>query len=228
MDEQLVIRVLLIEDDRDLASSVADYLKYEGIVCDHAYNGFTGLNLACKESYDVILLDIMLPRMDGFSLCQKLRNEGVDTPILMLTAKDTIEDKEVGFNSGTDDYLVKPFAMKELSMRVKALAKRRSGQLRKLVLGDLILDLDTRSVTRAGDEIKLNRTSLNLLEILMRKSPNVVSKREIEEMLWPDDMPECNNLKVQLYKLRQQIDKPYEFKLIETVVGHGFRMRGKP
>ncbi len=227
MTDQLVIRVLLIEDDRDLASSVADYLKYEGIQTDHAYNGYTGLNLATKESYDVILLDIMLPRMDGFTLCQRLRQAGIDTPILMLTAKDTLADKEVGFNSGTDDYLVKPFAMQELAMRVKALAKRRSGQQRKLELGTLVFDLDNRLVTREGQEIKLNRTSLNLLEILMRKSPGIVSKREIEELLWPDDAPESDNLKVQLYQLRQQIDKPFEDKLIETVVGHGFRIRGK-
>ena len=226
MSNELIIDVLLVEDDKELAMSVADYLQYENIRCDHAYNGFSGLTLAQENSYDVVLLDLMLPRIDGLSVCDMLRQSGKDVPILMLTAKDTLEDKEAGFLAGTDDYLVKPFAMKELALRVKALAKRKSSRSRKLVVDDLVLDLESRSVTRAGEVINLTRINLQLLEMLMRSSPNMVSRAEIEEKLWPDDTPESNNLKVQLYQLRQKIDKPFSKKLLETVVGQGFRIKG--
>ncbi|RWX54539.1 response regulator transcription factor [Photobacterium chitinilyticum] len=216
----------MIEDDRDLALSIAEYLRYEGIRCDHAFNGHTGFNLAEKNNYDVILLDLMLPRIDGVTVCQRLRTNGNDTSILMLTAKDTLDDKEVGFEAGTDDYLVKPFAMKELAMRVKALAKRKSGQVKKLCVGELVLELHTRMVRREGKEIKLTPICLLLLEMLMRKSPAIVSKRELEETLWSEDAPDSDNLKVQIYQLRQKIDKPFATKLIETVSGHGFRIIG--
>lgn len=218
------VDVLLIEDDKDLAQSVAVFLELEGIRCDHAYNGHTGFNLASSNRYDVILLDLMLPRIDGITVCQRLRQNGEDTPILMLTAKDTLEDKETGFNAGTDDYLVKPFALKELAMRIKALAKRRSGQATKLCFSDLEMNLETRYVSRAGKEIRLTRTCFRLLEILMRSSPSVISKQDIIAQLWPDEAPESNNLKVQLYQLRQAIDKPFDSPLIETVAGHGFRL----
>lgn len=149
------LQVLLVEDDRDLAASVADYLALEHISVDHAYNGQAGLNLAKQNHYDVLLLDLMLPRMDGLSVCEQLRSAGVDTPILMLTARDTLEDKIAGFDAGTDDYLVKPFAMEELVIRVRALAKRRSGQVQKLSVADLTMDLDARTITRAGQNVKL-------------------------------------------------------------------------
>ncbi|WED23024.1 response regulator transcription factor [Vibrio sp. JC009] len=225
MNDELIIDVLLIEDDKELAIAVADYLKYENIRCDHAYNGHSGFNLAQGNSYDVILLDLMLPTINGLTVCQNLRQNGSDVPILMLTAKDTLEDKEAGFNAGTDDYLVKPFAMKELALRIKALAKRKSSQSKKLVVADLELDLESRSVTRGGEAITLTRINLQLLEMLMRDSPNIVSRAEIEEKLWPDDPPESNNLKVQLYQLRQKIDKPFTDKLLETISGLGFRIR---
>lgn len=225
MKSEPLISVLLVEDDKDLAASVAEYLQYENIHCDHAYNGLGGYTLASQNYYDVILLDLMLPKIDGLTVCQKLREEGSDTPILMLTAKDTLEDKEAGFHSGTDDYLVKPFAMKELALRIKALSKRRSAQSKKLVVGDLIYDLQTQQVTRESQHIELNRLNLKLLQLLMRRSPNIVSREEIEQYLWPDDSPESNNLKVQLYQLRQKIDKPYSFNMIETKIGQGIRIK---
>ncbi|EPP4135615.1 TPA: response regulator transcription factor [Vibrio vulnificus] len=227
MKKQL-IDVLLVEDDRDLALSIADYLSYERIRCDHAFNGLAGFNLARKNHYDVILLDIMLPRMDGITVCQQLRTHGDDTPILMLTAKDTLDDKASGFSAGTDDYLVKPFALKELVMRIQSLSKRKSGQVKNIWVEDLVFESDLRQVRRAGQEIKLTPSGLLLLEILMWKSPAIVSKRELEEALWPDDAPDSNNLKVQLYQLRQKVDKPFPTKLIETVPGHGFRIVGRP
>lgn len=226
MNKEMIIDVLLVEDDKELASSVADYLEYENIRCDHAYNGYSGFTLASTNSYDVILLDLMLPKIDGLTVCDKLRHNGLDVPILMLTARDTLEDKEAGFNVGTDDYLVKPFAMKELTMRIKALAKRRSNQSKKLVIDDLVLDLNAKKVMRANTEIALTRINLQLLELLMRSSPNIITRTEIEEKLWPNDTPESNNLKVQLYQLRQKIDKPFAHKLIETVAGQGFRIKG--
>jgi len=220
----LIINVLLVEDDRDLALSIAEYLQFENIHCDHAYNGESGYNLAIKNTYDVILLDINLPKINGLTLCRQFRLRGKDTPILMLTAKDTLDDKEAGFIAGTDDYLVKPFAMKELALRIKALSKRRSNQSKKLFVADLELDLETLSVTRAGKVLNLTRTNLKLLELLMRRSPEVMSKKEIKDILWPDEVPESDNLKVQIYQLRQKVDKPFSDQLIETLVGHGFRI----
>ena len=132
MKSNLSINVLLVEDDKELAASVAEFLEFENIKCDHAYNGLSGFTLAKQNYYDVILLDLMLPKTDGFTVCERLRDDGDDTPILMLTAKDTLQDKEAGFNAGTDDYLIKPFAMKELALRIKALSKRRSSQQKKI------------------------------------------------------------------------------------------------
>ncbi|MBR9882638.1 MAG: response regulator transcription factor [Oceanospirillales bacterium] len=219
------IQVLLVEDDRDLAASVADYLALEEICVDHAYNGQAGLQLATCNSYEVLLLDIMLPRIDGLNLCEKLRQQGTDTPILMLTARDTLDDKVAGFRAGTDDYLVKPFAMEELIVRVRALAKRRSGQVRKLSLADLTLELDNRTASRAGTPLKLKPSGLILLETLLRASPAVVSRSQLEQALWSDEPPDSNTLKVHMYHLRQQVDKPFDKNLIHTIKGQGFAIR---
>lgn len=175
----------------------------------------------------MLLLDLMLPRMDGLSVCEQLRAAGVDTPILMLTARDTLEDKIAGFDAGTDDYLVKPFAMEELIIRVRALAKRRSGQVQKLSVADLVMDLDARCVTRAGQNVKLPPSGWTILETLMRASPKVVTRRQLEEVLWPDEMPDSNSLKVHLYHLRQNIDKPFDKALIKTIQNQGFVIRNE-
>ncbi len=222
---QTPLNVLLVEDDRDLAASVADYLLLERISCDHAYNGQAGLTLASENPYDVILLDLMLPRMDGLAVCEKLRAQGVDTPILMLTARDTLDDKVAGFNAGTDDYLVKPFALEELVVRVMALSKRRSGQMQKLQVADLEMDLQSKSATRAGKPLKLTPTGWTLLETLMRASPAVVSRQALEHSVWPDEVPDTNSLKVHMYNLRQQVDKPFEHNLIHTLSGRGFVLK---
>lgn len=221
------MNLLLVEDDRDLAASVADYLALEGIECDHAYNGQAGLNLACDNSYDVILLDLMLPRMSGLNVCENLRERGIDTPILMLTARDTLADKIAGFRAGTDDYLVKPFAMEELTIRALALSRRRSGQMQKLTVADLSMDLKLKQAQRAGYPLSLTPTGWVLLETLMRASPNVVSRAALCEALWADAPPDTDSLKVHLYKLRQQVDKPFDQPLIQTVAGHGFALRGQ-
>ncbi len=216
------LQVLLVEDDRDLAASVADYLLLEKISVDHAYNGQAGLTLVLENSYDVLLLDLMLPRMDGLTLCEKLRQHGIDTPVLMLTARDTLDDKVAGFGAGTDDYLVKPFALEELTVRIKALAKRRSGQMKKLQRADLVLELDSKVATRNGQIIKLTPSEWILLETLLRASPAIVSRQQLEQALWPDDLPDTNSLKVHMYHLRQQVDKPFSNPLNHTVKGQGF------
>lgn len=222
----MTLMVLLVEDDLDLAATIHDFLDLEGISCDHASNGLAGLNLARAGRYDVLLLDIMLPRMDGLAVCTALREAGVDTPVLMLTARDTVADKVAGFRAGTDDYLVKPFALEELVVRVQALARRRSGQVRRLRVADLEIDIDQRRVWRDGRELQVSPTGWILLETLMRQSPRVVSRHQLAQAVWGDDPPDSNALKVHVHHLRQAIDRGFDRPLIETVPGHGFVVRG--
>ncbi len=220
------ISALLIEDDFDLALTVVEYLELEGIVCDHASNGRAGLNLAQTNSYDVLLLDIMLPHMNGLNLCEAVRNEGLDTPIIMLTARDTLNDKIAGFNAGADDYLIKPFAMPELVMRIRALARRRSGQARLFSVSDLRMDLDKRKAFRGDRQLQLTPTCWTILEILMRDSPCVVPRRKLEWAIWGEESPGSNSLKVHIHKLRQQVDQAPAPPLIVTVPGHGYSLQG--
>ena len=218
-----MIRTLLVEDDIDLAATVVDYLALEKIDCDHASNGVAGLNLSKENDYDVILMDINLPRMNGLAVCKKLRDAGVDTPVLMLTAMDTLEDKLEGFNAGTDDYLVKPFAFPELIARIKAQSNRRSSQVKRLKVSDLVMDLSQHIVWREEKEISLTPTGWALLEKLMRDSPNVVTRSELENVIWSESQPDSDAFKVHLYKLRSVIDKPFKIPLIHTVPGAGVR-----
>lgn len=216
-----MLNVLLVEDDLDLASTLIDYLSLEDIQCDHASNGVAGLNLMTDNHYDVLLLDLNLPRLDGLSVCQKLRQNGDTTPILMLTARDQLDDKLEGFKAGTDDYLVKPFEMQELVMRVVALSRRRSGQVTKLECADLVMDLDSRSVTRGGQPIHLSPTGWKLLEALLRASPAVVSRDALARAVWGDDLPDSNSLKVHLFNLRKAIDSDGLPAMIQTRSGQG-------
>lgn len=216
------INVLLVEDDRDLAGAVHDYLALDGISVDHAYNGQSGLQLASSHDFDVLLLDLMLPRLDGINICTQLRRQGIDTPILMLTARDSLADKTEGFQAGTDDYLVKPFAMEELSLRIQALAKRRSSQARVLQIADLQLDLDLAQASRQGQVLKLSPSGWVLLKTLAQASPKKLSKQQLEQALWPDAIPDSNALKVHLFHLRKQVDKPFARALIHTLPNQGF------
>lgn len=220
-----MLTVLLVEDDRDLADTVIQYLELEGIRCDYASNGLAGLELISKNHYDTILLDLNLPRLDGLSVCQRVRASGDDTPVLMLTARDKIADKLSGFDAGTDDYLVKPFDIQELVVRVRALAKRRSGQVRMLICGDLQMELTTKTLTRNGFPIKLSPTCWTLLETLLRASPSVVSRQQLEQALWGDEIPDSNSLKVHLYHLRKAIDIPFGSPLLHTVARQGFAIK---
>ena len=220
------IHTLLVEDNLSLAETVIAFFELEGIDCDYAATGPQGLELALSNEYQTILLDINLPRMNGLEVCEALRHQGVEVPVLMLTARDTLEDKLAGFDAGTDDYLIKPFELSELAARVKALAKRRSAQAQKLAVGPLVMDLSSKTASREGKTLNLSPTGWKLLELLMRESPSVVSRQKMENAIWSDaDFPDSDVLKVHLYKLRQQVDKPFSTKLIETVATHGVAIR---
>lgn len=219
------LQLLLVEDDIDLANGIIEFLELEGIECDFASDGQTGENLALVNSYDIIVLDINLPMRSGLDVCYNLRNAGNDTPILMLTAQDTVADKLKGFDSGTDDYLVKPFDIQELFARIKVLARRRSTQSKKLTLGDFCLDLTMKQATRAGKTIELGSIGWKIVETLMRQSPNPVSREQLEQSVWQDDFPDKGALKVHIFRLRSKIDKPFATPLIHTVANQGFAMR---
>ena len=222
----MTFNTLLVEDNVSLAQTVIAYFDLEGINCDYASNGSQGLELALLNDYQVILLDINLPRINGLEVCEMIRKQGVDIPVMMLTARDSLEDKLAGFDAGTDDYLVKPFELSELVARVKALFNRRSLHSMKLEVGPLVMDLSLKTVCREGQKLKLTPTCWKLLEILMRESPNLVSREKMQNTIWNEpDLPESDALKVHLYKLRQQVDKPFSIKLIQTVSSHGVAIR---
>lgn len=219
------IHALIIEDDKDLAEAISDYMELDNIEFDFAYNGQSGLNLAMENSYDIILTDINMPKMDGLDVCKILREKGLSTPILMLTARDTLDDKVKGFSVGSDDYLVKPFAMEELKVRMQALVRRTLGTVQILTVADLVIDLDKRKITRQDKDISLPPVCWKMLVYLMQNSPNVVSKSDLEQAVWGDDLPNPDSLKVHLFKLRQAVDKPFDTKLIQTVHGVGIVIR---
>ncbi|NOU49269.1 response regulator transcription factor [Pseudoalteromonas sp. JBTF-M23] len=219
------LTVLLVEDDRDLAATVVDYFALENAYCDHASDGALALNLIERHIYDVIILDLNLPRVSGLQVCEHIRHKGIDTPILMLTAKDTLEDKLMGFEKGADDYLVKPFAMAELIVRTQVLAKRKSGQVAKLTVKDLELDIKQQEVYRDGQLLSLSPIGTKIVELLMRESPNVVSRKKIIQTVWADDPPDSNSLKVHMFHIRKEIDAPHREKLVHTITSKGFAIK---
>ena len=220
-------RVLVIEDNPDVAANIGDFLEGKGHVVDFAMDGISGLHLAVTQPIDVIVLDIMLPGIDGFSLCRRFRQEADKaTPILMLTAKDTLDDKLEGFDAGTDDYLLKPFILEELEARLQALVRRSSRETPGVLEnGSLRVDMAQRRVTKAGSAVRLNRTCFRILVELMRSAPRVVTRDDLEHLLWGDFKPASDALRSHIYALRKALDDPVGESLIETVVGVGFRMR---
>jgi len=219
------LRLLLIEDDIDLANGIVEFLELEDIECDFACDGVTGENLALANPCDIIVLDLNLPMRSGLDVCQNIRQAGNDTPVLMLTAQDTVADKIKGFDCGTDDYLVKPFDIQELFVRVKALAKRRSTQSKKLIIGDFCMDIGMKKATRNDVQIELGGIGWKIIETLLRASPNPVSREELEQTVWKDDFPDKSALKVHIFRLRSKIDKPFDKPLIHTIANQGFAMR---
>jgi DNA-binding response OmpR family regulator len=219
--------VLLVEDNQDIAEMVYAFLERRGYELDYAADGVTGLHLAVTNTYDAIILDLMLPGMDGIDLCRKLRDDAQrDTPILMLTARDTLGDKLAGLDAGADDYLVKPFEIQELEARIRAMIRRQRGQMapEALHVGDLTLDTGTLTVTRAGETLSLTPICLRILTVLMRASPRVVSRGDIEREVWGDVLPDSDTLRSHLYNLRKTIDKPYPKPLLHTVQSAGYRL----
>jgi DNA-binding response OmpR family regulator len=219
--------ILLIEDNRNLPEVVGEYLESRGFGVDYATDGLDGYRLACDNSYDVIVLDLVLPRLDGVELCRRLRTEAKkSTPVLMLTARDTLADKVSGLDAGADDYLVKPFAIQELEVRARALIRRDRHQASPEVLriADLVLDTAGLRATRAGQELQLSPIGLRLLTILMRESPRLVTRRDIEREIWGDGLPDSDTLRSHLYNLRKVVDRPFEKPLLHTVQTAGYRI----
>lgn len=220
------MRILVVEDNRDILANLADFLTLKGYEVDCAQDGLTGLHLAATQHFDLLVLDVMLPGMDGFTLCQRLREgERRQTPVIMLTARDTLDDRLQGFRTGADDYLTKPFALSELAARIEAILRRsRGGGKRELQVADLNYDLDTLAVRRAGQTLHVGPIGLRLLEVLMQKSPAVVRREVLESALWGDSPPDSDSLRSHIHSLRQQIDKPFDRPLLHTVHGVGYRL----
>lgn len=219
--------VLLVEDHTDIAEMVTAYLENRGFNVDYAADGVTGLHLAVSNTYDVIILDLMLPGMDGLEVCRKLRSDVKrDTPVIMLTARDTVDDKITGLETGADDYLVKPFAIKELEARLRSLIRRHKGETVKEVLkiADMTLDTATLELRRSGEIINLTPIGMKILTVLMRASPAVVSRRELERQVWGDILPDSDTLRSHLYNLRKLIDKPFDKQLLHTIQGSGYKI----
>ena len=218
--------ILLVEDNRSLSEVVGEYFESKGFGVDYAGDGVDGYRLATKNSYDVIVLDLNLPGIDGIEVCRKLRMEGrKQTPVLMLTARDSLESKLAGFESGADDYLVKPFALQEVEARLQVLARRTKTNLsRTLAIADLEFNLDTVEVRRGGESIQLNPTALKILQALMEASPSVVTRNELETRVWGEELPDSDSLRVHIHGLRAAIDKPFPTALIQTRHGIGYRI----
>ncbi len=221
------MKILVIEDDADIASNIGHYFEDKGHKLDFAYSGNHGLELATNNRFDLIILDLMLPGKDGITVCREFReNARQDTPILMLTARDTLDDKISGFEAGTDDYLVKPFSLLELEVRVHALTRRSQARKPSVVItiGNLELNQDTMQVTRASHPVKLKPKAFKILEYLMQNADRVIPRGELIEQIWTDDPPDGDPLRVHIHSLRKKIDKPFEQKLIHTVHGIGYRL----
>lgn len=220
------MQVLIVEDNDDLAANIGEYCEESGDIVDYASDGLTGLHLAVVNSYDAIVLDLSLPGLDGLSLCKRLRlDAGNDVPILMLTARDTLNDRLAGFEVGADDYLTKPFSLQELHMRLRALVRRSLAPRNRLIVADLVFDTHTMIVRRGNGRLNLPRIGLRVLELLMRASPAVVRTANVERTIWGDDRPDSDAaLRGHIHQLRGSIDKPFPVKLIKTVHGIGYRL----
>ena len=219
--------ILLVEDHQDLAETVGAFLESQGYTVDYASDGLTAMHLAVTEEYDAIVLDIGLPGIDGLEVCRRLRKDArKQTPVIMLTARDQLDDKLSGFDVGADDYLVKPFEMPELAVRVEALIRRDKGDVSETTyrIADLELDTEREIAIRAGKRLSLSPRSYEILRVLMRRAPAVVSRRELEKEIWGDEVPDSDALRSHVYNLRRIVDKPFDRPLIETVAGRGFRM----
>lgn len=222
------MRILIVEDDRKIASFLVRGLKQAGFAVDHAPNGVDGLELAMAEPYDVAVIDIMLPKMNGLALIDRLRHHRIMTPVIVLSAKRSVDDRVRGLHAGSDDYLTKPFAFAELLARVHALLRRGSGAAEpaRLTVGDLVVDLLTRDVTRSGKKMDLQSREFSLLEYLMRNAGRPVSKTMILQHVWNFDFdPQTNVVEVLVSRLRTKVDTEFPETMIHTVRGVGYVLR---
>ena len=220
------MRILVIEDERKIASFIKRGLREEGYTVDTAFDGEEGYRLTGENEYALIILDIMLPKQDGIALCRQLRNDGIESPVLMLTAKDSVQDKVRGLDSGADDYLTKPFAFEELLARLRALLRKGAKRAASLQVGDLALDAAAHRVTRSGREIALTMKEYALLAYLMRNAGTVVTRTMIAENIWELDFDTGTNIiDVYINYLRNKIDSGQEKKLIHTVRGRGYMVK---
>lgn len=224
------MRILIVEDERQIAAFLERGLKEEGYAIDVVYNGNDALDWAAAVEYDGIVLDVMLPGRDGFSVCRELRARGSKTPVLMLTARDTVDDRVTGLDIGADDYLVKPFAFKELVARLRAVTRRQTDtRLVELQVGDLTLNTLTHTAQRGERRIELTAKEYNLLEFLMRNPNRVLTRTQIAEHVWNlDFLSESNVVDVYIRYLRRKIDDEPDLKLIKTVRGSGYLISDDP
>ncbi|EPC03994.1 hypothetical protein L861_01440 [Litchfieldella anticariensis FP35 = DSM 16096] len=221
------MHVLIIEDNPDIIANLYGYLEPLGYTLDVARNGNVGVSCATGSCHDAIVLDLSLPGMDGVEVCQTLRRDyRLATPILMLTARDTVHDKLTGFEVGADDYLVKPYSLPELDARLKALVRRSRNEHVQSVLafGDLRLDASTGHATRAGQSLDLTPTGYKILTALMRAAPKLITREAIEREIWGDNPPDSDALRTHIHTLRQALDKPFPHPMLLTLPGTGYRL----
>ncbi|QFI53373.1 response regulator transcription factor [Aeromonas simiae] len=219
------MKILLVEDNPQVMETILDYLELAGHTVDCAYQGQAALQRLAEQRFDAIIMDVMMPRLDGLSAVSRLREEGIATPVIFLTARDSLEDKLAGFRAGGDDYLVKPFAMEELEVRLQALALRGPrGDVGQISVGDLILDPACGRAERAGIELRLGKIPFRILTLLARRAPAVVSRQEVLDTIWGDEEPDSDALRSHIYALRSALDKPFDTPMLETVHGQGYRL----
>jgi two-component system OmpR family response regulator len=219
------MRLLLVEDDTKIALFVSSGLKEAGFAVDHMKNGEDGLHMALNEPYDLVVMDLMLPKIDGLTVIEEMRRNNINTPVLILSAKRTVDDRVKGLQTGGDDYLTKPFSFSELLARVRALIRRSTGVASpsELMVGDLTINIQKRKVERAGQNIDLQPLEFSLLEYLMRNAGQVVSKTMIMEHVWDYNFnPQTNVVEARVCYLRDKIDREFEKKLIHTIRGVGY------
>jgi DNA-binding response OmpR family regulator len=226
MNDAASLRILLVEDQAELAASIIDFLESQGHRPDYAADGRHGLSLALEHRYDVVLLDLHLPRIDGLEVCRRLRETAEHhLPILMLTARDTLDDKIAGFDAGADDYLTKPFALQELLLRCNALGRRHQlHDARRLEVGELLIDRRQRTAHRAGQPVELHHTPFDILVALAEAYPAVMTRSELTDRIWGDAPPSSDALATHLYSLRQALDRPFDRPMLKTLHGVGLRL----
>lgn len=218
------VRVLIVDDHIELISNVFAYLEDRQFILDAARDGESALSLCRDSHYDVVVLDWMLPKISGLQVLQRLRADGLDVPVLMLTARGELPDKLAGFSAGADDYLTKPFLIAELEARILALHARRAGRAQTLQVGPLRYDAASHQVTRDGEVIVLHTGPRKLLRLLMQESPKVVGKDRLEDLLWGEDRPQNDLLRTHIYELRRAIDGGHAQKLLQTIARVGYRL----